>query len=139
MGEAKPAANQKACPHHAELAELDEAIEQHRAAGERRQEARALVNRGWLLFGERRYEDALASFEGALAIQREIGDTSGEARTVKRKSMALVMSGSIREGLDLMGRWMELDTASRLPHERIDFSAFGASFRLLLRSMRERY
>lgn len=96
--------------HEAALKHLKEALDLSRGAGDRRFEAYTLVWTGMTHVARDRPCDAVASYEGALAIQQEKGfaDRRGQAITLDKLGEAHALCGQTAEALGRYGQALEL-------------------------------
>jgi tetratricopeptide (TPR) repeat protein len=76
---------------------IERALALHRAAGNRRGEAGALMLRGWGRFLDGAADRALPDYDRALDLYRDAGDRVGEAEVLDRRGSALRALGRLEE------------------------------------------
>jgi tetratricopeptide (TPR) repeat protein len=65
------------------------------------------VLRGYAFDSLKRYKQALASYEKALEIQKEIGDLQAQAKTLSVMIHLYPFNGKVREGFLAQQQWIE--------------------------------
>ena len=90
-------------------------LEAARASGRRKDEGTLLHNLAWVYSALGDKQRALAQYEAALAIRREVGDRSGESVTLYNMAMIYRERGAYREAIAALERVVALDEAVQHP------------------------